>query len=82
MALAVACALSMTAALGLQKSVTTGNRLEILQTPARSFRLIDDIEQAPCIAGVTVYRDGTAFVRSAATDIGTGTSRKFRLIDL
>ena len=29
--------------------------------------------QAPCIARATVYRDGKAFVRSAATDIGTGT---------
>jgi xanthine dehydrogenase YagR molybdenum-binding subunit len=29
--------------------------------------------QAPCVARASVYRDGTAFVRSAATDIGTGT---------
>lgn len=29
--------------------------------------------QALCIARASVYRDGTAFVRSAATDIGTGT---------
>lgn len=29
--------------------------------------------QAPCEARVSVRRDGTAFVRSAATDIGTGT---------
>ena len=29
--------------------------------------------QLPCIARATVYRDGTAFVRSAATDLGTGT---------
>jgi CO/xanthine dehydrogenase Mo-binding subunit len=29
--------------------------------------------QTPCIARASVYRDGTAFVRSAATDIGTGT---------
>src|SRR5262249_12920721 len=29
--------------------------------------------QAPCLARASVYRDGTAFVRSAATDIGTGT---------
>jgi xanthine dehydrogenase YagR molybdenum-binding subunit len=29
--------------------------------------------QAPCRARVTLSRDGTAYVRSAATDIGTGT---------
>lgn len=29
--------------------------------------------QAPCRARVTVRRDGTAYVRSAVTDIGTGT---------
>ncbi|WP_431898014.1 xanthine dehydrogenase family protein molybdopterin-binding subunit [Nonomuraea sp. bgisy101] len=29
--------------------------------------------QAPCQAGATVRRDGTALVRSAVTDIGTGT---------
>jgi xanthine dehydrogenase YagR molybdenum-binding subunit len=29
--------------------------------------------QSPCQARVSVRRDGTAFVRSAATDIGTGT---------
>ena len=29
--------------------------------------------QPPCQARATVYRDGTAYVRSAATDIGTGT---------
>src|SRR5262249_57999473 len=29
--------------------------------------------QAPCIVRASVYRDGSAFVRSAATDIGTGT---------
>src|SRR4029077_8074757 len=29
--------------------------------------------QAPCRAAVSVRRDGTAHVRSAATDLGTGT---------
>lgn len=29
--------------------------------------------QAPCDARVTIYNDGRAYVRSAATDIGTGT---------
>jgi xanthine dehydrogenase YagR molybdenum-binding subunit len=36
--------------------------------------------QAPCIARASVYRDGTAFVRSAATDIGTGTYTVMTLI--
>jgi len=29
--------------------------------------------QLPCIVRASIYRDGSAFVRSAATDIGTGT---------
>jgi len=34
--------------------------------------------QAPCQATVSIGRDGTAHVRSAATDLGTGTTRSRR----
>jgi CO/xanthine dehydrogenase Mo-binding subunit len=36
--------------------------------------------QLPCIARASVYRNGSAFVRSAATDLGTGTYTVMTLI--